>query len=198
MTINVNSNPLTGFAQFQAKSGTQYTADANGVFTNVAANDVESFVAAGHIVQNAIGIINVTAATLAVNAADHAGKIVTLNAAAGQAVTLPAATGTGNKYTFQVGTTITSNSTTITTGVTGASCDCYEGQAQQTGATGAITAFKTAAKGSSGSDVITFNGSTTGGIQGDIVEVTDIAAGVWMTKITGSITGTAATPFSHS
>lgn len=142
--------------------------------------------------------VNVTSATVTLAPATHAGRVVTLNRAAGVAVTLPAATGTGNQYIVQIGTTVTSNTTTITTGVTGSSCDCYEGQAQQTGAAGAVTSFKTAAAGASGSDVITLNGTTTGGIQGDFVYLTDIATGVWMVELVGSITGTAATPFSHT
>jgi hypothetical protein len=143
--------------------------------------------------------VNVTAATLAVTQAAHANRVVILNRAAGVAVTLPVATGTGNKYTFQIGTAVTSNATTITTGVTGTGCDSYEGQALQAGATGAITAFSTAAPGSTtGSDVITLNGSTQGGLIGDIIEVSDIATGVWMLRMVTKITGTAATPFSHT
>lgn len=141
--------------------------------------------------------INVTAATLTVTQAAHANRVVTLSRAAGIALTLPAATGTGNKYTFEVLTTVTSNTTTITTGVTGASSDAYAGNAIQTGSAGATTSFP-ATPGSGGSDVITLNGTTTGGFAGDIIELTDTGAGNWMLRMTTRITGTAATPFSHT
>jgi hypothetical protein len=52
--------------------------------------------------------ISVTAATLTVTAASHAGSTIVLNRAAGTTVTLPASTGSGFKYTFIVGTTVTS------------------------------------------------------------------------------------------
>jgi hypothetical protein len=142
--------------------------------------------------------VNVTASTLTVTAAAHAGRVVTLNRAAGVAVTLPAATGTGNKYTFQLGTTVTSNTTTITTGVTGTGCDSYEGNALLNDSA-TVTGYTTAAPGSTtGSDVITLNGSTTGGFIGDIVDLTDIGAGLWLCKLVAKATGTAATPFSHT
>lgn len=134
-------------------------------------------------------IVNVTAATLAVTAAAHDSKVVTINKADGCAVTLPAATGSGIKLQFIIGTTITSNSTTIkVTGndtMTGAAIICQDG-----GDT--VVGFETAAD----SDTITFNGSTTGGIKGDCVELIDIAADLWWVRITGSATGTEATPFS--
>lgn len=141
--------------------------------------------------------VNSTAATLAITAALHANRVVTLNKASGQAVTLPAATGTGNKYMFSVGTTITSVGTTITAGVTGASSDAFQGIAlTEDGAT--VTGYLAVA-GAGGSDVITLNGSTTGGFAGDYIEMIDAGAGVWqITNFVTKSTGTAATPFSHT
>lgn len=134
-------------------------------------------------------IVNATAATLAVLEATHENKVVTLNRAAGIAVTLPAATGGGAKYTFVIGTTITSNSTTIkVTGndiMVGNAILCADG-----GDT--VVGFETAAD----SDTITFNGSTTGGIVGDKVELIDIALDTWLVRVSGSATGSEATPFS--
>ena len=138
--------------------------------------------------------VNATGA-LTVTPAAHAGRVVTLNAAAGQAVTLPAATGTGNVYTLQLATTITSNSTTITTGVTGASSDAFQGYVL-TEDGGTMTGWPATA-GAGGSDKITFNGSTTGGFAGDWVRLTDVAAGQWMLEAATKSTGTAATPLSH-
>jgi len=134
--------------------------------------------------------INATASTLAVTKDVHAGKLVTLNRAAGIAVTLQPATGSGALYRFFVGTTITSNSTTIK--VANAS-DTMVGGAivmQDSGST--VIAFEAATT----DDTITFNGSTTGGIKGDIVVVEDVAANLWRVELLVSGTGTEATPFS--
>jgi len=133
-------------------------------------------------------IVNVTASTLAVTEATHEGKIVTLNRAAGIAVTLPAATGSGGVYRFIIGTTVTSNSTTIK--VTGN--DVMFGIASVIDDTPAIIGWATAVD----TDTITFNGTTTGGYKGDYVELVDFATDCWLVRITGRATGSEATPFS--
>ena len=69
-------------------------------------------------------IVNVTSSTLAVTKALHNGRTITLNRAAGIAVTLPASLGDGSVYRFVIGTTITSNSTTIKVANTS---DAYQG-----------------------------------------------------------------------
>lgn len=135
-------------------------------------------------------VVNVTAATLAVTVAAHDSKVVTLNKADGIAVTLPAAAGTGAKYRFILGTTVTSVGTTIK--VANAS-DVMTGTAliaQDTADTAVV--FETAAT----SDTITLNGTTTGGIKGDSVEIIDIATNLWWVRMVASATGTEATPFS--
>ena len=137
-----------------------------------------------------IPVVNATASTLAVTSATHSGALVTLNRAAGIAVTLPAATGSGSILRFVIGTTVTSNSTTI---VVADASDIMTGvaiQAADAGSTSNI--FETAAT----DDTITFNGTTTGGIKGDYVELIDVAADTWYVRVTGSATGTEATPFS--
>ena len=45
-------------------------------------------------------------------------------------------------------------------------------------------------------DTITMDGSTTGGIKGDVVELVDVAADLWLVRVIGSATGSEATPFS--
>ena len=135
-------------------------------------------------------VVNVTTSPLAVTAAAHDSKIVTLNKADGIAVTLPAATGSGAKIQFIIGTTITSVGTTIK--VANAS-DVMTGTAllaQDAGDTAVM--FETAAT----SDTITLNGSTTGGILGDSVELIDIATNLWWVRVVGSATGAEASPFS--
>ena len=128
------------------------------------------------------GVVNVTAAK-------HAGKIITLNKTDGIAVTLPAASGTGNTYKFFVGTTVTSVGTTIK--VVGN--DTMVGGAINA-ADGGATAAMFEASGTD--DTITLDGSTTGGIKGDFVELVDVAADLWLVRVIGSATGSEATPFS--
>jgi len=132
---------------------------------------------------------NVTASAYTAQVGDS-GKVVTLNRAAGIAVTLPAATGSGAHYRFFLGTTVTSNSTTIK--VANAS-DTMVGTAitlQDAGDT--MVGFEA----SGTHDTITWNGTTTGGIKGDMAELIDVAANLWFVKVTGSGTSTEATPFS--
>lgn len=133
--------------------------------------------------------ISITASTFAPLASQHTGAVLLLNRAAGVTVTLPAATGSGAKFFFVVGTTVTSNSDKIQ--VTGD--DVMTGTAIFAADAGdTAVMFETA----SDSDTITLNGSTTGGIKGDSIEVIDIAADTWWVRVIGSATGTEATPFS--
>jgi hypothetical protein len=135
-------------------------------------------------------LVTVDTATATVTSAAHSGRTVLLDRAAGQALTLPAATGSGNSYKFFVATTITSNSTTIKVAD---ATDVMAGMAivaNDGGNTASI--FETAAD----SDTITFNGGTTGGIKGAVVELQDVASNLWSVVIRTSATGTEATPFS--
>jgi hypothetical protein len=133
-------------------------------------------------------IVNATAATLAVSAATHEGRVVTLNRAAGIVATLPAATGSGGRYRFIVGTTFTGDGIIKVTGN-----DTMTGLAlvAQDGGDTSVT-FETAAD----SDTITLNGTTTGGLKGADVEVIDVAADLWFANVRTAATGTEATPFS--
>lgn len=120
--------------------------------------------------------------------ASHAGTTVTLNAAAGLTATLPAATGTGRVYKIVVGTTVTSNSYVVQ--VASAS-DIIQGAiGVSTDAAGVV--IPTA----STSDTITMNGSTTGGVKGSTIILTDVASGVWAVGGALVSTGVEATPFS--
>lgn len=134
--------------------------------------------------------INVTSATFSLVASAHGGAAITANRAAGITFTLPASTGKGDKFKIVVGTTITSNSLIVqvanaTDVMTGVAVIANDVDASMSG-------FETA----STSDTITMNGSTTGGIKGDIIELEDVSSGLWSVKVTGSATGTEATPFS--
>lgn len=126
-------------------------------------------------------------ASLTLTAEDHAGKTGLFDVAGGATATLPAATGTGNKYRFAVKTTLTSsgiikvaNSTDIIQGVLSLSTD-ISGTNMLASAT---------------ADTITMNGTTTGGLKGSVIEIEDVAAGLFV--VTGGLvtTGVEADPFS--
>ena len=141
-------------------------------------------------ITGANALVTVDSATATVTSAAHSGRTVLLDRAAGQALTLPAATGSGNSYKFFVATTITSNSTTIKVAD---ATDVMAGMAivaNDGGNTASI--FETAAD----SDTITFNGGTTGGIKGAVVELQDVAANLWSVVVRTAATDTEATPFS--
>jgi hypothetical protein len=118
------------------------------------------------------------------------GPILLFAVAAGATVTLPASAGSGDRYRFHVHTTITSNSAKVQVAN---STDVMQGSIlTNSGADNTISGWETA----STSDTITLNGTTTGGLKGDYIELEDVATGFW--RVTGitSGTGTLATPFS--
>lgn len=139
------------------------------------------------------GAVDETTATLTLTQAAHAGQTVTLSRAAGVTVTLPAATGTGAVYKIAVVTTVTSNADIIQ--VANAT-DEFVGIVYQVDAdTGdALVAYP--ALDADGFDTITMDGSTTGGILGDIYTIIDIAAGKFQLIGHQTGTGTVATPLS--
>lgn len=133
----------------------------------------------------------VTAATLAPTVADN-GTFYVLDRAAGIAVTLPSidASEVGTTFKFLVKTTITSNSTTIKVP---SSAETMAGIAYVVSDSSAAVLGYVAG---GTADTITLNGSTTGGIAGDIVEVTAVSTTQWAAQVFTSATGTEATPFS--
>jgi hypothetical protein len=134
--------------------------------------------------------VNATASTLTVTQATHGGRATTLNRAAGIAVTLPAASGSGTVYEFVIGTTITSNTTTIKVAN---SSDTMTGSAYViSDNSAAVLGYKTGAS----DDTVTFNGNTLGGLKGDTVRLVDVAANLYAVQVFSQATGTEATPFS--
>lgn len=134
--------------------------------------------------------INLTAATLTLSRSTHLGAVITVNRAAGTTITLPASAGKGDMYRVFCGTTITSNSLKVqvanaTDIMSGAAWAAADGGSS-------VVGWETA----SDSDTITMDGSTTGGIKGDFIELIDVTAGVWFVRVMASATGTEATPFS--
>jgi hypothetical protein len=136
-------------------------------------------------------VTNVTASTLAPTVA-NSGTLYVLDRAAGIAVTLPSIDSgeIGTKFRFLLKTTVTSNSTTIK--VPSASETMLGNAVVQSDSSNAALAYKA----SGTSDTITLNGTTTGGIAGDIIEVVAVSTTLWMVDAVTSATGTEATPFS--
>lgn len=136
------------------------------------------------------GVVSVTASTVAVEPNAYGGVPIVLDRAAGIAATLPAATGSGARYEFYVATTVTSNTTTIK--VANAS-DTMRGNAI-VGQDGGdiLVLFEAGAT----ADTVTLNGTTTGGLLGDFVILTDMKANLWHVRAVLAATGTEATPFS--
>lgn len=147
-------------------------------------------VAGAYVGASPVPPINTTATTLTITQAVHGNRLVTVSSAAALAVTLPQATGTGTKYTFQMQVAATATSHTIK--VANAT-DVMQGVSWcLTTASANVVGYGTSAT----SDTITLNGTTLGGVAGDIVEITDVKTGFFSVKIFASPTGTTATPFS--
>ena len=122
--------------------------------------------------------------------ASDAETTLVVNAAAGLTLTLPAASGSGYSYRIVIGTTVTSNDVIVQVAnaddvMTGLAVSAADGG-------NSVNGWETAAT----SDTITLDGSTTGGILGDMIELIDCAANTWAVQIRSSSTGTEATPFS--
>jgi hypothetical protein len=129
----------------------------------------------------------VTAATLAVTADAYNGQTINLSRAAGIVVTLPAATGTNAVYKFVVTTAVTTNNYIIQ--VANAT-DTMNGLASVAATTGSVFSTLPA------SDTITMSGTTTGGLIGSYVQITDVATGEFLVTAALVGSGSPATPFS--
>lgn len=137
--------------------------------------------------------IAVTATTLTMTLADHAGQIVYQNSAAGSTFTLPNATGSGAIYTIVVGTTITSNGLIVKVK---RAADTMSGNQFSISDNSAAVLGYVASSGTD--DTITLNGTTTGGYAGDQIILKDVAANKWQALVHNKATGTEATCFSNT
>ena len=150
-------------------------------------------------------VVNITGTTATLTVADHAGKILRLNAAT-TTITLPTinatadAVGTGPgsdpntlnnvgaEFTFFLETT----ATTVKIGTNGT--DKYVGSLTLAASAGAANTYVPSAS----NDFINLNGTTTGGIAGSYLTVTVLAANKYMVQ--GSVIGSGvlATPFADA
>lgn len=191
--IRASGNPL----EFIFSQPTKITLPSSAEATLVSLADTQTLT--GKTLTNPVitnAPVNETSATLAITQALHAGRTVTLNRAGGVAVTLPAATGTGDKYTFVVGTTFTADA-----GIAVASATDYMIGTAILFADGGDTCvgFATANTGTVATEsdrVDLFDtANTTGGIKGARVELTDIATAIWHVHYVSDAASTEATPF---
>lgn len=160
------------------------------VYYDTSGNEIARFDGPNRQFRKSGTIVSATAATLAVTQATHDGKTIVLDRAAGVTVTLPASSGSGARYRFYTKTTVTSNNNVIQ--VANAT-DVMKGVCWMANDTdNSVSGFETA----STSDTITMNGSTKGGIAGDVIELVDVVSGVWSVQCYLTGTGTEATPFS--
>lgn len=129
-------------------------------------------------------------AALTLTVADHDGKIILLDTAAGSVATLPAATGSGAVFKFLVSVVATSNSHKVQ--VTGN--DVMQGLVfTVSDNTNAVLGWRTA----DDSDTITLDRSTTGSVErGEYLELVDAGADLYLVRGFTASTGTEATPFS--
>ena len=179
----------------------------NGIFVGAPGAEVEVASAAGALKQSGIAVtataaelnraadvsarvVTVATTPLAITELTHDGKVIVLTKADDQAVTLPAATGSGTTLKFIQGVAVTGGKhTTINTSALDQVLIGNAIVVQDGGDTaGAYEAAATA-------NGISFDGSTTGGLAGDSVELIDIAAKTWFVKIVAAATGSEATPF---
>lgn len=133
-------------------------------------------------------------ASVTLSQATHDGTTVALDQASGSAVTLPAASGSGMRLRIVVSTTVTSNNHTITCDGT----DEFAGQILATDTDTSDTLVSYPAVAADDFDTITMDGSTKGGLQGDVIELEDVAEGVWALEGFIKQTGSPATPLSSS
>ncbi len=129
-------------------------------------------------------------ASLTLTYSEHNQKTIRLDSASGSVVTLPDSNSGGGIYHFVVSTTVTSfnhiiqvaNGTDVMVGIISGLSDDSDN----------MKGWGTAA----GSDTITMNGSTKGGIKGDWITVKDMGSNNWY--VSGCIrqSGTEVTPFS--
>ncbi len=139
-------------------------------------------------------IVTETTATLAVTEALHDGKIITLDRAGGIAVTMPEATGSGMVITFIVITKFTSDGT-ITLADTTNTALIGQASIVDSDTTDLIHMFTPAAT----HDLVTLDGTNTGGGLGCLIRYIDLATDVWSVQIVEAVGGTTpATPFSST
>lgn len=134
---------------------------------------------------------------------DYASKVILLSSATGSTVTLPPATGGGVIYQFLQTAAAPSSphvikvpATATTVGLIG---DSFIGNIETVDAATVTGYIAVTAAGTSNSDTITLNATTTGGLSaGSWLVLQDVLPNIWSVRGITSSSGTAATPFSFT
>lgn len=134
------------------------------------------------------GVITLDAATATITADGYAGLTILLDRAAGVVATLPAATGSGARYEFVIKTTVTSNAYDIRCP---SGSEFFGHATLHQDSANTVATFDAA----DNDNEISMNGSTTGGLRGGRIVLTDAYAGHWHALVETAATGTEATPF---
>jgi hypothetical protein len=139
-------------------------------------------------------IVNCTASTLAVTEALHSGKIIVLDRAAGIAVTLPSAAA-GLAFEFLVKTTFTGAASIKS--VVGT--DIMIGHAiMGNDSDNAVANWQAVAASTIDTIDLLGTSNSTGGLAGQRIRITGLAAALWYVEIIGDAAGTEATPFANT
>lgn len=126
---------------------------------------------------------------------EESGAVCLFDSAGGVVYTLPAACAVGTQFDFVTAVTITGGAAKV---ITGAAAELMVGQILNADTdTGNAVAIWPALVGSS-YIAVSMNGSTTGGIIGDVIRCVKVTTTKWAVTGTTSGTSTVATPFATS
>ena len=139
-------------------------------------------------------VVNCTASTLTVTEALHDGKTIVLDRAAGIAVTLPVAAA-GLKFEFLVKTTFTGAASIKSV----AGTDLMIGHAIMGNNTDySVVNWQSVAADTADTIDLLGTSNSTGGMAGQRIRITGLAAALWYVEIIGDAAGTEATPFTNT
>lgn len=146
----------------------------------------------GERILNGVPAFRSTVAAAATLTEAQSGALLSFNLAAGYTITLPANASIGTWFDVSVDTTVTS----VVARLACPTGEFFVGTILQ----GQPTTFTQTARTANGSTHLAWegNGSTTGGIIGDNMQVIKDSATTWRIRGTNSATGSTATPFKTS
>ena len=126
---------------------------------------------------------------------EESGAVCLFDRAAGVVYTLPAACAVGTEFTFVTAVTITSNAAKV---ITGAATELVVGAIVNTDTDTANATLQFPSVVGSSNIAVSMNGTTTGGIIGDVIRFVKVTTTKWSVSGHTLGTGTVATPFSAS
>jgi hypothetical protein len=129
----------------------------------------------------------VSAATSTLRAITQGIQYLRTSIAGAQTINIPAATGKSGQYNIFIGVTASGNKV-----IKAASTSLFQGIATMAG--GTPGSFASAAN----TNTITLNGTTQGGIIGTVINLRDVAPGIWATEVKSVGSGIQVTPFSNT